>query len=172
MAEHPKAMSQIQHLWIEQDNTHEQWTITISNPDSGNYVLNFLNPTTTPASLWKSTAIAANASANQMKGAINKYYNTFWGCNIQVSLNVIDGVYVYTMTVPRMVEMPTASGVTATKSTTVSTISIVSPPSGQQSTTPISGSYMVQCVDPATDLVIRSTEMDFNTHDPWIGNTM
>ena len=50
------------------------------------YVLNFLNPTTTPASLWKSGKIAANAGANTMRIAINGYYTKFWGCNIQVSL--------------------------------------------------------------------------------------
>jgi len=78
--------------------------------------------------------------------------------------------YVYTMRVPRMVDMPTANGVSATKKTTGSSISIVAPNAGQQSTAPISGSYMVSCVDPATDLVVTSKEISYSAHDPWIGN--
>jgi len=44
-------------------NTFEEWRITVSSPDGGNYIINFLNPTTTPASLWQSDEISNTADA-------------------------------------------------------------------------------------------------------------
>jgi hypothetical protein len=49
---HPKASKTMQQLSFDQENTFEQWNITISAPDQGTYKVNFLNPTTDPPSLW------------------------------------------------------------------------------------------------------------------------
>jgi len=69
MVNHPNAMPTVQRLSISQENTHEEWTITIDNPDSGTYVLNFVT-NTSPPKLWKSAAIRADEAPHKVRNAI------------------------------------------------------------------------------------------------------
>jgi len=78
IAKHPKASRSMQQLALEQVNTFEEWRITVSSPDGGNYIINFLNPTTTPASLWQSDEISNTADAQTFKNKIIPYYQKFW----------------------------------------------------------------------------------------------
>ncbi len=72
---HPMSNVQIQQLSVDQINTPEQWTLLVTNADSGSYRLNFLNPTTTPASLAGPYGpISTRASANAFRDAIAPYY--------------------------------------------------------------------------------------------------
>jgi hypothetical protein len=37
---------------MDQENTFEEWTITIGTPDDGYYQINFVDPTVKPTALW------------------------------------------------------------------------------------------------------------------------
>jgi len=63
----------------------------VANADSGSYKLNFLNPTTSPASLAGPYGpISTKATANVFRDAIAPYYQKFFGCGIQVELTMYD----------------------------------------------------------------------------------
>lgn len=51
-ASHPKATRTMMQLSFDQNNTFEEWNMTVGAPDGLSYQINFLNPTTTPPSLW------------------------------------------------------------------------------------------------------------------------
>jgi len=76
---------------VEQINTPESWSIVINNPDSGSYKLNFLNPTTNPASLAGPYGpISMTASAWDFQNAIAQYYRQFFGTEISVVRTMTD----------------------------------------------------------------------------------
>lgn len=64
---HPMASPTIQQIAIEQNNTSEEWSLTIGSP-SGNLIkVNFLNPTTEKPSYWQSEEFSADASAGTFR---------------------------------------------------------------------------------------------------------
>ena len=75
---------------MDQVNTPESWWVTVSNPDSGTFKLNLLNPTTTPASYWQSAPISASASSNEFRSAINGYYRKFFSMEVAVQKQMFD----------------------------------------------------------------------------------
>lgn len=62
----------------------------VANPDSGSYNLNFLNPTTKPASLVTYGPISTKASAKNFRDLIYPYYAKFFGTDISVILTMYD----------------------------------------------------------------------------------
>jgi len=65
--------------------------LLVANADAGSYKLNFLNPTTTPASLAGPYGpIPTKATAAVFRDAITPYYRQFFGCGVNVELTMYD----------------------------------------------------------------------------------
>ena len=62
----------------------EMWDIKITNPDNGTYVLNFVNTKSDPISYYTTDLIHADASANDLKNAINAFYRSVHSCYVSV----------------------------------------------------------------------------------------
>jgi hypothetical protein len=69
---HHHAMKEIQYVSMEAAQVFESTRITITNPDDGEYILIFQNPT--DLSYTQGTAVAADASASTLENAIEDYY--------------------------------------------------------------------------------------------------
>jgi hypothetical protein len=116
--------------------------LTITTPDAGAYKLNFLNPTTKPASYWQSGAIAANANAGTFKNAISGYYSKFFGSDIDVTLSMYDATstlttdstlatsFTYTIVLRKMINGLSINAATVTKVDSKSTFTLVPPSKG------------------------------------------
>ena len=74
----------------------EVWDITITTPDNGTFVLNFVNTATDPVSVYTSASIQANATASEMASGINGYYRSVHGCDVTVDRVSYDALGVET----------------------------------------------------------------------------
>jgi len=156
---HPLATTTMQQIAMDQINTNEQWSLTISSADTGSYKLNFLNPTTKPASYWQSEAVKANANAGGFKSAIIGYYSKFFGTDIDVTLQMFDATstlttdstqattYFYTVSVRKMINGYSINAATITKVDSKSTFTVVPPIKGVKSSAPVNGTYAITCTD-------------------------
>jgi hypothetical protein len=95
-ADHPHSSKSIQQVAFEQTIVPEVWDITITTPDNGTFVLNFVNTATDPVSVYTSASIEANATASEMASGINGYYGSVHGCSVTVDRVSYDALGVET----------------------------------------------------------------------------
>jgi len=160
---HPQTMRQEQKLAIEHVTyQQEQWHFQITDMDSGEYKLNFLNPTTSPPSIWQSSAIKANSNYWTVRSAIYGYYSKYWGSSVSVTLTYFgdDGTeytsssdanvttWKYTVTCDKLIDGYSANSITVSKIDTAANIVVTPPQNGKMSTPPLSGKYTITCTDP------------------------
>ena len=182
---HPKSSRSMQQLSLDQVNTFEQWRITVSSPDGGKYIINFLNPTTTPASLWKSDELSNTADAQTFKNRILPYYNKFWriwDLDVKRTMFTSNGditedattmvTITYTVTLKKLVTGFSVNAISVKKVSTASTFTIASPNNGGvQSSAPMSGFYQITCTGPSGAPVI-SSDIKYDSNPVWIANAL
>lgn len=118
-----------------------------------------MNPTTKPASYWQSAAVLANANAGGFKSAISGYYSTYFGTDIDVTLEMFDATstlttdstlattYTYTVSVRKMITGFSINAATISKVDSKSTFAVVPPIKGIKSSAPVNGTYTLTCTD-------------------------
>lgn len=89
-AEHELATKAMQQIAYEHTIVLEEWSYTVNNPDDNTYVLNIVDTTTDPMSVWTSDAMRATATASQVKTAIKKFFKDVWGSDITVVRTMYD----------------------------------------------------------------------------------
>ena len=62
--------------------------ITIDNPDDGNYLMGFVNPTTLGMSM--SSQVAANADVAKVREAVKSFYSETYASDVIVELTMFD----------------------------------------------------------------------------------
>jgi hypothetical protein len=145
-AAHPYASKSMQQVAFEHTTVPETWDFTVTNPDNGTFVLNFVNTKTTPISFYTTTTIEANATAAEVRSAINGFYGSVHGCTVtvtRVSYDVSGAVttdytlitsHLYTVSVDKQMLSFSSSGVQAAptadadKNTTATAATIVVTP--------------------------------------------
>lgn len=130
--------------------------MTVENPTSEGYTITFVTPNDEGENdTWESDSIAADASANSVRWAIDDYFWNYWGSGITVTrvMYDVDAVetedsslattYVYTVTLLRRIDT-----VSYTMALSIgggdSTITIGNQVQG---TGPISGAFLINCPD-------------------------
>jgi hypothetical protein len=176
---HPKTSHTIQQLSFDQSNTFEEWSIAIASPDAGTYQINFLNPTTTPASLWQSDKISAGATAATFRATIISYYRIYFGTDVAVTLSYYDAngaatssssatTYEYKVKLAKVISGFSTNALSVKKVTSKSAFTATAPnKGGVQSSTPISGTYTITCED-SFGVSHSSSDISFNTEPTWI----
>lgn len=177
-------MKQVQKLQaLNAANVFEQWSYVVSVIDAGTFKFNFLNPTTTPPSYWQSNAVAANAAASAVANEISGYTQKYFGGQVTVVRQQYDSTsaettiaanvtsYRYTITMTRLINGVTVNAVSITKVTTKSTFTVTTPMLAIQSTPPITGSYVISCVDSA-GISWSTNEIVFSTGEWSIQNAI
>jgi len=149
--------------------------MTITNPDSGLYKINFLNPTTEPPSYWQSDELAADASASTFR---NRIWNYYWGnyrTNIEVTKTMFDvaGVEtadaalqtsaIYNIKVLKRINGYSANAVSVSVIDSAATISPTAPMMATASSAPLSGAFRIKCTD---DLAVDHFTYDLS-YDYW-----
>lgn len=132
--------------------------ITVLNPDNGQYILNFQDPSTLKYTA--SSAVKANADANTFKNAVERpYCLRKLGSWCSVSLEMFDAAgnvtttaadsvkNVYTMKISRLRGSVGSNKVIAAKTTTTSQITVETPSTAGQSSPPLSGKFKIKCID-------------------------
>lgn len=172
-------MKEIQELRITTDQTKEQHVIDIKNPDSGTYKLLFKNSV---GKFIASSAIKADASANDVRNAVNNIWWKDWsvrsmctvvkvnldsdGVDITISNGTMASVQ-YTISVDKLVKKPTTSQIIVSKSGTKATITAKA--LAVNSAPQLTGKFDITCVSEAGQ---ESTAINIasNTHVFWIGH--
>lgn len=130
-------------------------TITIMNPDGGNFILNIQNPKTNQ--MWASDQISTKSGTWPLTVAIQNFYYSTWGIGVAVNLIMYDvnnivttssklGVkYVYTVNVGKSIPSASTNNILVQKVSTKSTITIGLPVNVQLSSPPLKGSFKITC---------------------------
>jgi hypothetical protein len=71
---HHHSIKEVQQVSMESAQVFEVTRFTVTNPDDGEYILIYQNPS--DLSYWVSDRISASASANSFRYAVDGYY---WG---------------------------------------------------------------------------------------------
>jgi hypothetical protein len=74
--EHHNQMSEIQYIEVAANGEFEQTKLVVEGVDSGTFKLVFFHPTSLDKDPWPTVDIAANATAAQVKAAIQNWYYT------------------------------------------------------------------------------------------------
>jgi hypothetical protein len=178
-ANHPQATKQIQHVSIKHtESIFEEWSFTVTNPDSGTFKLNLLDPTVDPPAYWQSNPISASASSWDVRNGIYRYYRHKFGTDITVVKTYFDeanvetedsslGVTVkYTITLNKLINGASANAATASPVTSTATFLVTPPSQGVLSTPPLAGKYTITCTD--TDGIEWTTpEMGYSSYEVW-----
>ena len=153
-----------------QTNTFDTFSITITNPDSGTYSIVFQNPTTLLYT--KSNPIPANADIWTVYNALYPYYSSTFGSSLGVTLQMFDvnnnlttnaanaTRYVYNVSMLKLIAGKSSSNIIVSKITSQSKIQATYI---QQSSTPLSGNFVVQCIDPSGK-IFKSQSINYNEH--------
>lgn len=126
--------------------------MTITNPDDGDYIMTFKNPTT--GAYVPSEKIAADAPGYKLREKIRFYYRDVVGSDINVTrydldvngteTKVSNGAlhsYKYEIEVLKLIKAPTTSQIIIGKVGTAATIAVQTPSEVQLSDPPLSGSF-------------------------------
>jgi hypothetical protein len=140
---------------VNQDLTREKHNITITSPDGGSFVLKYKNPKDN--TIWTSSSLSTNCSAWDLQVALGGYYWNVWGAPNSVVKTIYDvngtvtsnmnlaATIVFTVTIGRSLPLASSSLMTATRSSTKSSIVITPPSAYQLSNVPMTGSFRIQC---------------------------
>ncbi len=135
------------------------WSVTVATPDSGTYFVNLVDSTKKPAVAWKSSEIAANANAGTFRNAIYPFYRDVHGSDISVVRIMFDASgavttnaalatsFTYQVSMAKQISGYSSKTATITKSTTLSSITVVAPPNGVASSAPLNGTFIITCQD-------------------------
>ena len=173
---HPMAAKAIQSWRIEQNNVAEQWTISVTNPSSGQYKLGLKSPKETTT--WISDSIPCNTNAEGLKYKIGGFFssNTRTSSDISVSLVMYDAAnavttstasakkYVYTIKLKRRITGFSFTAATVYPVGTItSTVTVVKPsdPTGIASSAPLAGNFIVSCTD-KSGIIQKSPPINYN----------
>ena len=133
--------------------------ITIENPDDGKYLLSFVNPET--LGMTTSAQMPANADPATVQSGVQAFYADAYASGVTVELTMYDAdgavtteaadsvKNVYDLKMTKLIASESVTKIYVAKTTTSATISIEYPSEVQLSTAPISGSFVVRCVDEA-----------------------
>jgi hypothetical protein len=150
-------MRETQYVSVESAQVYETTRITITDPDDGNYILIFQDPS--DLSFHQGDAVAADASASTLKNAIKEFYSDTLNSNIDVNLTMYDVngtetdnsteaiTYEYYVTLTRLINDMSVSDIRVIKTTSKSTIEVDLPADVQLSAVPLSGYYRIKCID-------------------------
>jgi len=131
---HHHSRKAIQKLSIDQTLVRENWELVITNPDGGNFNLMFVSQCTGKI-VETEDPISTNATASQMKAAVNGYFSSCWGNVLSVTLVMKDAngdvtsdplesvENTYTFQINKSIPSASYMGVGVAKGTTASTFS-------------------------------------------------
>ena len=176
-------MKEVQYLSVSTDQIFDTTRINITNADDGEFILAFQNPN--DQSLFKSEAISASTTANELRYAIEKYYKdtdfmrsniytnlTWYDVNGTETTNQTEAVQsVYYITVRKLINGPSVSNILVIKTTTLATITVDLPSVVGLSATPLSGKYRIKCVA-ADGTESYSWDIGITSGDNWVNNNM
>jgi hypothetical protein len=121
-------------------------------------LLNFQDPD--DSSKWRASAdITADTSAWNLRNKIYSVYRKKWGSDVDVTKEMFDAndvltedaalsvKNVYTVECRRLISRQSAANILVAKKTTDSTISVELPNVVQLSSTPLTGSFKIKCID-------------------------
>jgi hypothetical protein len=80
----------MQQVAMEQTNEPEVWDFMITNPDAGTFVLNLVDLTSDPISVYATSSISADAEAWEVQSAVNGFYSAVWGASVEVVRTLYD----------------------------------------------------------------------------------
>jgi len=87
---HHYATKSMQQVAMEQTNEPEVWDFMITNPDAGTFVLNLVDLTSDPISVYATSSISADAEAWEVQSAVNGFYSAVWGASVEVVRTLYD----------------------------------------------------------------------------------
>lgn len=87
---HHHAIKEIQDIEVTTDRTFEKFIIKVDNKDAGKYKIGFQNPNVNSNKPNVTGLIAADASADDMRKALNGPIRFFSGSNVNVELEKLD----------------------------------------------------------------------------------
>ena len=157
---HPKASTSVQKFHISHTNVAEEWTLTINNPDSGSFLLNFIVATANGPVVKQTLPMNADMSAGTLRQRIVQLvYTKFYGSNIEVTKlrydvnDVVTDVTadvvkaIYTIKVLKRINQASASTISAVPIDTAASVVATPPMGGILSSTPLSGNFIISCPD-------------------------
>ena len=151
------ANRQIQMFEISHDNVEEEWTVTVTNPDSGSYTLLFVNNEGESTETWTSDAISTSASAWDFQRVVDEWFwsvkrtgisTTRVGYNdqdVEETDSELIVKYVYTTKALRRFSGQSFNRVVATLSDSSSTVEANAP--HVLSSAPLAGKFRITCTD-------------------------
>lgn len=178
---HPMANPTLMQIAVDQINTHEEWTLMVTNPDEHPIKINFLDPTSLKPAFWTSEPFAANANANTFRSNIRDYFIDTFRSDISVVRTMhndmgdettdesLASTFTYTVKLLKMIEGVSANAVSVTKVDQLSQATfLATPPNrGIQSSKPLNGTYQLWCMDQYGQ-EYGTPDMNFNLHPIWI----
>ena len=175
---HHQAMKEIQELKISTDNTREQTTIDIKNPDDKHFKLMFKSPKTSKFVV--SGTIKCISTEAEFKAGVKDYYWKLLRSDIKIIRIDLDAdgnnvtatnktmvTIRYIIETGKLVASPSTTQIIVSKVGTSSTIT--AKPTSQISAPPISGKFNIICV---SDVGQESKAININAqeHHYWIGH--
>jgi hypothetical protein len=170
---HHQSFKELQKLNIAIDNNFDTFRVTVLNPDGGEYILNFQDREDLTV-YHQSWPITANGDAGHMYNKVNEYcwyqFGSYCGFVMEMfdaaDLVTLDPALtvknVYTVHIKKLISGPSTNNILVAKTTTTSTITVELPSEVQLSSTPLSGSYSIKCVDSEA---FESTSTDIPWHN-------
>jgi hypothetical protein len=119
--------------------------VTVINPDSGKFILNFQDPVSLAYN--QSKEINANGDASHFRNQIQDYCRHVINNYCHVSLEEQADRNIYTITLAKLRVGASTSNVLVLPTTTSSTVEIELPDQVQLSSAPLRGKYRVKCTD-------------------------
>ena len=131
--DHHMAVKEVQEFQIDTDQTFEKHRFTVMNPDSGEFVIFYMN--TKNFTNVDTKSVKANANAGNFRAAIKDFFSGYFGSDINVVLEMYDAAdalttdaglsvkNVYTVELRKLVSGQTHSAITIAKTSTSAQIS-------------------------------------------------
>lgn len=169
---HHHSMKEIQYIKLEPAQQFDTTRITITDIDSGAFILVFKNPNDLKNTM--SSSMNADCSANTMRSRIRAYHARNRYIRAEPSVNKtcydVDGNVttsssacvkaVYYIKVKKLLNSDSASSISVVKSTTKANIVVDLPKDVQQSAKPLGGRVRIKCVNNA-GAVAYTRDMDY-----------
>jgi hypothetical protein len=165
MAGHHHAMKEVQEIGISLTQQFEKMRVTVINPDSGKFILNFQDPVSLAYN--SSKEITANGDASHFASQIHSYCRSVINnyCDVELESQVDRNIY--TITLRKLRVGASTTNVLVAKTSTTATVNVELPDQVQLSSAPLRGKYRVKCTD--KDGYVRySEEIKWSDSENWV----